>query len=233
MFQEVIYTWGIKTDLSDVPLARTDYNLINSSQSNKSKGNMEKCYFFDKGYYKIKSQCLKSHPSTDCIGQCENKNSYPLRHRVKCKNGTQCIFKSSKSCEFLHIEKLNVDDTILQIFSTQWDKLKSILKPWGSNNDNEHSYYTNTKRLSAMEKDVYKNNQISNIVKQLEKDNKELENKIETSLKQKFEELEGELKNEEQKDSSKNYKSPVNDNITSPFDDLICFLCRKEFRNTT
>ena len=33
-----------------------------------------------------------------------------------------------------------------------------------------------------------------NIVKQLEKDNKELENKLETSLKQKFDELEGELK---------------------------------------
>ena len=34
-----------------------------------------------------------------------------------------------------------------------------------------------------------------NIVKQLKKDNKELENKLETSLKQKFEELEGEPKN--------------------------------------
>ena len=62
------------------------------------------------------------------------------------------------------------------------------------------------KRLSAMEEDVYKNDQMENIVKQLEKDNKELQNKLKTSPKQKFEELEGELKNEDHKDSSKNKK---------------------------
>ena len=45
-------------------------------------------------------------------------------------------------------------------------------------------------RLSAMEKDAYKNNQIGNIVKQLEKDNQELQNKLETPIKQKFHKLE-------------------------------------------
>ena len=128
VFQEVIYAWGIKIDLSDVPLARTDYNLINFSQSNKPKGNMEKCYFFDKGYCKSKSQCLKSHPSTDCKGQCENKNVYPLRHRVECKNGTQCIFKSSKSCEFLRIENPNVDDTIFENIQNTLGQIKVNIK---------------------------------------------------------------------------------------------------------
>ena len=84
-----------------------------------------------------------------------------------------------------------------------------------------------------MEKVVYKNSQTENIVKQLEKDNKELQSKLEISLKQKFEDVEGELQNEDHKDSSKKNKSPVKDNITSPFDDLRYFLCRKEFRNTT
>ena len=117
-----------KIDLADVPLARTNYNLTNSSQSNTSIGNMEKCYFFDKGYCKLKSQCLKNHPSTDCNGQCENKNSCPLRHRVECKNGTQCIFKSSKSCEFLHIENQNVDDTILENIQCTIGQIKGNIK---------------------------------------------------------------------------------------------------------
>ena len=43
--------------------------------------------------------------------------------------------------------------------------------------------------MSAMEKDAYKNNQLGNIVKQLEKDNQELQNKLETSIKQKCDEL--------------------------------------------
>ena len=89
---------------------------------------MEKCYFFDKGYCKLKSQCLKNHPSTDCNGQCENKNSCPLRHRVERKNGTQCIFKSSKSCEFLHIENQNVDDTILENIQCTIGQIKGNIK---------------------------------------------------------------------------------------------------------
>ena len=41
-------------------------------------------------------------------------------------------------------------------------------------------------RVSAMEKDVYKNNQMENKIKQLEKHNKELESKIEKSMSENF-----------------------------------------------
>ena len=40
---------------------------------------------------------------------------------------------------------------------------------------------------------------MESVVKQLEKENKELQNKLKTSMKQKFDELEGELKNKEHK----------------------------------
>ena len=42
-------------------------------------------------------------------------------------------------------------------------------------------------RVSAMEKDVFKNNQMENKVQQLEKHSKELESKIENSMSEKFE----------------------------------------------
>ena len=41
---------------------------------------------------------------------------------------------------------------------------------------------------------LYKNYQMENLVKKLEIDDKELQNKLEISLQQKFEELKGELK---------------------------------------
>ena len=95
-------------------------------------------------------------------------------------------------------------------------------------------------RVSAMEKDVYKNNQMENKVKQLEKYNKELESKIEKSMSEKFEEIDGKInKLEVQKELVKGTtvnENPISSekyNRTSQFDDLKCFICEKHFRNTT
>ena len=57
-------------------------------------------------------------------------------------------------------------------------------------------------------------------------------------MKQKFDELEVKLRNKEHTESSEDlkyesFKYPGKDVITSPFYDLRCFLCRREFRNTT
>ena len=106
---------------------------------------------------------------------------------------------------------------------------------------------TQTQTRSAMEKNVCKvcngkrceqNNKMENIVKQLEKDNKELHYNLETSMKQKNYKLQSRIINKAHKVSSedlkdKSYQSSDKDNITRPFDDLKCFLGRKEFRNTT
>ena len=91
-------------------------------------------------------------------------------------------------------------------------------------------------RISAMEKDVYKNNLMENKVKQLEKYNMEMEK----SMSEKFDELEGKIKRLEAhketiKDSTENatHISSEKQNFTSQFDDLKCFICKKHFRNTT
>ena len=89
--------------------------------------------------------------------QCENKNLCPFRHRVECKNGTQCIFNSSKSCEFLHIENPNVDETILENIQNTVGKIKVNIKNIEDQIMIMNTAITQTqKRLSAMEKDVYK-----------------------------------------------------------------------------
>ena len=75
---------------------------------------------------------------TSFYGKCENKNYCPSRHRIECKNGTKCSFRSSNSCEFLHIENPNVDDTILENIHYTFGPIKvHITKQLGSNNNNE------------------------------------------------------------------------------------------------
>ena len=63
-----------------------------------------KCPFFDRGFCKNKNKCTQKHPPQDCQGECDDLNTCPNRHRVKCKNGTSCISLQSNSCEFLHAE---------------------------------------------------------------------------------------------------------------------------------
>ena len=92
------------------------------------KENMEKCYFFDKGYCKLKSKCLKNHPSSDCKGQCQDKKSCSSRHRVQCKNGNTCIYKASKSCEFLHIEKIKNEDNVMENIHESIEQIKARVK---------------------------------------------------------------------------------------------------------
>ena len=63
---------------------------------------MSKCEFYDKGYCKEKNNCPKKHPTNDCDGQCDDLKLCPSRHRKHCKNGENCAFHASHSCEFLH-----------------------------------------------------------------------------------------------------------------------------------
>ena len=65
-----------------------------------------KCPHFDIGFCKNKNKCTQKHPSKDCDGQCEDKNLCPKRHRKECKDGIECIYYPSNSCEFLHTDTL-------------------------------------------------------------------------------------------------------------------------------
>ena len=66
---------------------------------------MENCILFDKEYCKLKSQCLKKRPSTDCNGQWKDNYSFLSRHRVEYKNTTKSIFRALRNCDFLNIDK--------------------------------------------------------------------------------------------------------------------------------
>ena len=59
---------------SQVPFANTDHNLTHSLRVNYTSASMKQCYFFDKGYSKLRIQCLKKNPSTTCKSQLENTN---------------------------------------------------------------------------------------------------------------------------------------------------------------
>ena len=72
---------------------------------------LKKCNYYDKGYCKLNEQCKELHPSTDCDGVCVNQKTCPLKHRIVCKNGNDCIFKASTSCSFLHPQIVLLDDT--------------------------------------------------------------------------------------------------------------------------
>ena len=64
--------------------------------------NSEKCPSFDKGYRKSRHQCSLKHPLVNCEGSCEDRRICPKRNRVNCKNGNECVFVLTNSCEFLH-----------------------------------------------------------------------------------------------------------------------------------
>ena len=142
----------------------------------------EKCSYFDKGFCKLKEQCLKKHPTSDCQGQCYDKKMCPSRHRVACKNKEKCIFLSSQACEFLHNENAlestesitTVQDSISDIngFVKGIEEKLNILDTVIKQTQN---------RISVMEKEVEWNSLIENRVKQLEKDNMELKTKLSTT----------------------------------------------------
>ena len=200
---------------------------------------MEKCYFFDKGYCKLKSQCLKKHPTADCKGQCEDKKLCSSRHRVECKNGNKCIFKGSRSCEFLHIEKSLGNENNLEDIENSFGKIQAMVKGIEDKIVIINTTITQTQtRLSAMEKDVYKHNQMENIIRQLEVDNKEMKTKLDKAMSEKFEELDSQiiiLENKINKELTEHIKGnpKVKGHTNSKLNEFKCFICNKEFRNET
>ena len=82
-----------------------------------------KCLFYDKGYCKLKFNCLQKHPSIECDNTCNDKTTCHKRHRVVCKNGDSCVFIPSQSCEFLHTVKLDNE-----FENTLKDNLSSYIK---------------------------------------------------------------------------------------------------------
>ena len=153
----------------------------------------EKCLYFDKGFCKLKGQCPKMHPTSDCHGQCDDKKSCPSRHRVVCKNGNECIFLSPQACEFVHNENfLKSNESIKSIQDSIVD-IKGFVKGIDEKIDGLDIVIEDTQiRLSAMEKDVYRNNLMENKIKQLEKDNLDLktkQNAVEILLSEKIDAL--------------------------------------------
>ena len=86
-----------------------------------------KCVFYDKGYCKLKFNCLQKHPSIDCDNNCNDKTTCPKRHRVLCKNGDSCVFIASKSCEFCHTVKSDneVDNTLTENLSSYINEINA------------------------------------------------------------------------------------------------------------
>ena len=82
-----------------------------------------KCLFNDKGYCKLKFNCLQKHHSIECDNNCNDKTTCPKRLRVVCKNGNSCVFITSQSYVFLHTVKLDNE-----VENTLKDNLSSYIK---------------------------------------------------------------------------------------------------------
>ena len=66
----------------------------------------------NKQYCKQKDKCTKTHPLKECDGNCNDKRTCPKRHKVPCKYMNQCEYYASKSCEFLHQERIREEIVI-------------------------------------------------------------------------------------------------------------------------
>ena len=69
---------------------------------NKNKKTIRKCWFYNKGYCRSKTNCQFSHPQTFCkIKDCRDKEC-EARHIKDCKNYFKNACKFGKSCEYKH-----------------------------------------------------------------------------------------------------------------------------------
>ena len=60
------------------------------------------CPFYNIGYCKYKTKCLKEHAKIDCLIEgCKDKSCYK-RHRKPCRYGNKCTYQQKNSCEFKH-----------------------------------------------------------------------------------------------------------------------------------
>ena len=186
------------SDLSDVTFVTIDDTHFTAHKPVHNMTSTEKCFYYDKGFCKLKGQCSKKHPSSDCQGQCDYKKICPFRHRILCKNGTKCIFLSSQSFEFLHTGNIRKNNENIENFQNCVVEIKSFVKGIEEKLNTLDTVIKKTQtRLSAMQKDVYNNNQIGNKVNQLEKDNLDFQIKLNTTemlLSKKFEELLNKIK---------------------------------------
>jgi hypothetical protein len=230
------------SDLSDVTFVTIDDTHFTAHKPVHNMTSTEKCFYYDKGFCKLKGQCSKKHPSSDCQGQCDDKKICPFRHRMLCKNGTKCIFLSSQSCEFLHTGNILENNDNIENFQNYVVEIKGFVKGIEEKLNTLGTVIKETQtRLSAMQKDVYKNNQIENKVNQLEKDNLDLKIKLnttETLLRKKFEELLNKIKVLEPKEHIllNNYAVSPNkiikkQNVIPPLNNFRCEICRREFKN--
>ena len=85
----------------------------------------EKFAYFNQCFFKEKNKFTRLHPSAQRYGQCQDIEFCPMRHWKVCKNGDDFIFSASQLCEFLHIEKGNVDNSQTQQIIVNLDNFKN------------------------------------------------------------------------------------------------------------
>ena len=102
----------------------------------KIEKNQIKCKYYDKGYCKKRDKCFFYHPKTECIGQCNDKNTCPHRHRNKCRYGKECYHFKNNVCEFKH-EEIELVDVTLASENKQQNKTHNVILAAPSTLENE------------------------------------------------------------------------------------------------
>ena len=71
----------------------------------KSKTNLKKCVYFDRGYCKHGEKCSEFHPKKDeiCLESSCFSEDCNLRHPNPCKFGKRCTFLKKNECLFSHL----------------------------------------------------------------------------------------------------------------------------------
>ena len=147
------------------------------------------------------------------------KTSCSSRHRVKCKNGNKCIFKASRSCEFLHIKKSPGHENNLKYIENSFGKIKAMVRGI------EDETVIITQQLHKDKPDCLSWKKMCTNINKWKKKNEAIRSRKQgnkKSMQDKFEELYSQaiiLQNKINKEVKLN--------------EFKCFICNKEFRNRT
>ena len=56
-----------------------------------------RCYYYNLGYCKEKTNCIYLHSDEECETNCINESCLK-RHRWKCKDGEGCYYYQNNTC---------------------------------------------------------------------------------------------------------------------------------------
>ena len=161
-------------------------------ETDKTRIKNLKCPYYDRGFCKFGVECFNKHPDKVCESQNCSGEECDKRHPNPCKFGTRCKYNRTKVCSYLHVTFVPDDhkiDALAKKFENKFEVLENQLKDMQKNLENKDLEIENIKKMYVV---------LEISFKEIQKENREIEERVSEIAHHKAKDMENKCKAEVQ-----------------------------------